>query len=72
MPEAGSQPSHREKITMSTMPSQNTGMLAPKSEVTALARSRSECGRTAEDTPRTMPPSVESRSPLAVRIRVAL
>ena len=42
MPEAGSQPSQSEKITISTMPSQNTGMLAPKSDATALSRSRSE------------------------------
>ena len=33
------------------MPSQNTGMLAPKSEVTALTRSSHECGRIAEATP---------------------
>ena len=65
MPEAGSQPSQSAKITISTMPSQNDGMLAPKSEATALSRSSSECGRAAEAMPSARPPMVESRSALA-------
>src|SRR5712691_1218158 len=47
MPEAGSQPSQSEKTTMRTMPSQNTGMLAPKREVTAHSGGDAE-GETAE------------------------
>ena len=51
MPEAGSQPSQSANITIRTMPSQNDGMLAPKSEATALSRSSSERGHAAEATP---------------------
>src|SRR6266478_2026187 len=72
IPEAGSQPSHSEKITISTMPSQKTGMLAPKSEATALSRSSREFARVAEAMPSAMPPTVERRRALAVRSSVAL
>jgi hypothetical protein len=71
MPDAGSQPSHSEKVTMSTMPSQKTGMLAPKSDTTALTRSRNELRRVADAMPRRIPPTVERRSALAVKSSVA-
>src|ERR1700757_5247819 len=44
IPEAGSQPRRSANTTISTIPSQNEGMLAPNSEATALSRSRSERG----------------------------
>src|SRR6185503_3259538 len=72
MPEAGSQPSQREKITISTMPSQNTGMLAPKSEATPDSRSSKEWARVADAMPGAMPPRVERRIALPVISMVAL
>jgi hypothetical protein len=54
------------------MPSQKTGMLAPKSDATALSRSSSELARAAEAMPSAMPPIVDRRSALAVRSIVAL
>src|SRR6185295_365260 len=72
MPEAGSQPSQSAKITISTMPSQKTGMLAPKSEATALSRSSAEFGRIADVMPSARPPAVESRSAAPVSTSVAL
>src|SRR5215813_6985101 len=71
MPDAGSQPSQRAKITISTMPSQKLGMLAPKSEASALSRSTSELRRAADSTPRAMPPSVDSSRALTVSTTVA-
>src|SRR5262245_14178987 len=70
MPEAGSHPSRRAKMTIKTMPSQKLGMLAPNSEAKALSRSASELRRAADSTPSAMPPSVESSSALAVRMTV--
>ena len=72
MPEAGTQPSQSAKITISTMPSQKTGMLAPKSEATALSRSSSEFGRMADAMPSARPPAVESTSAAPVSTSVAL
>src|SRR5437879_2593644 len=71
MPDAGSQPSHKAKITISTIPSQKLGMLAPKSDASALSRSSSELRRAADSTPSAMPPSVESSRALAARTTVA-
>ena len=71
MPEAGSQPSQSANTTIRTMPSQNDGMLAPKSEATALSRSSSERGHAAEATPSAMPPAVERTSAVPVRSSVA-
>src|SRR5262245_51562934 len=71
MPDAGSQPSQSAKITISTMPSQKLGMLAPKSEASALNRSTSELRRAADSTPRAMPPSVDSSRALTVSTTVA-
>src|SRR5215471_1391220 len=72
MPEAGSQPSHRAKITISTRPSQNTGMLAPKSEATADRRSSRELACVADTMPSAMPPTVDRNSALPVSRSVAL
>ena len=72
MPDAGSQPSTSEKSTISTMPSQNTGMLAPKREATALVRSSSEFGRVAERMPSATPPIEEITSAVTVSSSVAL
>ena len=71
MPEAGSQPSPSAKITISTMPSQKLGMLAPKRDASALSRSSGEFRRAAERTPSAIPPSVDSTRALAVRTTVA-
>ena len=63
MPEAGSQPSQSEKITISTMPSQKTGMLAPKSEADRAQPVEQRVRRARRRaTPSAMPPTVESSS----------
>jgi len=71
MPDAGTHPSQSAKMTMRTMPSQKTGMLAPKSDTPALTRSRNELRRVADAIPRAIPPTVERASAHAVRRRVA-
>jgi hypothetical protein len=57
---------------MSTMPSQNVGMLAPNREATADRRSSSEFARRAEAIPSAIPPTVERKSAVPVSSSVAL